>query len=364
MKVALVYDRINKWGGAESVLLALHELFPDAPLFTSVYVKEKTPWADNFHIRPSFLQSVPLLPKDRHENYPFLMGFAFESFTFDEFDLVISITHEFSKAIITKPHTLHVCYCLTPTSYLWSGYDTYFKPGLKKTLTKPLIDYLRFYDKIVANRPDHYIGISKEVQKRIKKYYNKESGLVYPPVTITKEQEKEGSSDYFLIVSRLVPNKRIDIAVEAFNNLGWPLKIIGTGRELEKLKAQAKSNIEFLGYLTDAEVRSYYRACKAFVLPGNEDFGITAVEAQSFGKPVIAYKKGGVLETVIEGKTGFFFEMQTPKSLAEVLKSADFKKIKPIDCIKNAERFSKDTFKKTFKEKINQLYNSYRAGYV
>src|SRR6187549_412431 len=148
MKVALVYDRINKWGGAESVLLALHDIFPDAPLYTSVYDKEKTPWAKVFDVRTSFLQKLPL-PKNNHEYYPFLMGIAFESFNFDEFDVVISVTHEFAKAIITKPGTLHICYCLTPTSYLWSGYDAYFKPGLMKTLTAPLVKYLRFYDKIV-----------------------------------------------------------------------------------------------------------------------------------------------------------------------------------------------------------------------
>lgn len=182
MKVALVYDRVNKFGGAERVLLALHEIWPKAPLYTSVYDKKAAPWANVFEVRTSFLQKLPL-PKNEHELYPFLMGIAFESFNFDEFDLVISVTHEFAKAIITKPKTFHLCYCLTPTSYLWSGYENYFhpKPGWFKFLSKPLINYLRWYDKIIAHRPDKYVAISKTVQERIKKIYNQESEVIYPP---------------------------------------------------------------------------------------------------------------------------------------------------------------------------------------
>ena len=170
MKVALVYDRINKWGGAESVLLALHEIFPNAPLFTSIYAKELTPWAKPFDVRTSFMQKLPI-PKNKHEYYPLLMGPAFETLNFDEFNVVISVTHEFAKAIITKPHTLHICYCLTPTRYLWSGTDAYLGGSLKKRLAEPIFNYLRFYDKIVSHRPDHYIAISRTVKDRIKKYY-------------------------------------------------------------------------------------------------------------------------------------------------------------------------------------------------
>ena len=181
MKVALVYDRVNKWGGAERVLLALHEIWPKAPLYTSVYDPAAAGWADCFEVRTSFLQKLPL-PKNEHELYPFLMGIAFESFNFDEFDLVISITSEFAKAIITKPKTFHICYCLTPTSYLWSGYEQYFKnKNYLKFFTRPLINYLRWYDKIIAHRPDKYIAISKTVQERIKKFYNQESSIIYPP---------------------------------------------------------------------------------------------------------------------------------------------------------------------------------------
>ena len=185
MKVALVYDRVNKFGGAERVLLALHEIWPEAPLYTSVYDKELTPWADSFEVRTSFLQKLPL-PKNEHEMYPFLMGIAFESFNFDEFDMVVSVTHEFAKAIITKPKTFHLCYCLNPVGYLWDSHDDYFsgKSRIFREISKPIVSYLRWYDRIVAARPDDYLTISKTVQERIKRIYNRESEVIYPPVAL------------------------------------------------------------------------------------------------------------------------------------------------------------------------------------
>src|ERR1035437_3756793 len=179
MKVALVYDRVNKWGGAERVLLALHKIFPEAPLFTSVYNAESAAWAKVFDVRTSFLQNFPKA-KTAHELYAVLMPLAFESFNFDNFDLVISVTSEAAKGIITKPSTLHICYCLTPTRYLWSGYNDYFKSSIFKLISKPLVSYLRFWDKIAAKRPDEYIAISIEVKNRIKKYYKRDSEVVYP----------------------------------------------------------------------------------------------------------------------------------------------------------------------------------------
>lgn len=369
MKVALVYDRVNKWGGAESVLLALHEIFPQAPLYTSVYDKNKAPWAKIFDVRTSFLQSLPI-PKNKHEYYPFLMGIAFESFNFDEFDLVISITSEFAKAIITKPSTLHVCYCLTPTSYLWSGYQQYFsnKSNFIKKLTLPLVKFLRYYDRSISSRPDKYIAISKAVQYRISKYYGKESIVVYPPVNIelrsksflqnknNKTSEKTTGNNYFLIVSRLVPNKRIDIAVRAFNELGLDLKVIGTGRQENDLKSLAKDNIEFLGSLTQEQLGRYYDNCLALIVPAAEDFGIVAVEAQSHGKPVLAFRGGGNLETIIENKTGWFFDEPTAQSLVVKITEINkmIKNVNPITCIENSKRYSKGTFHKEFKIAVNK----------
>ncbi len=356
MKVALVYDRINKFGGAERVLLALHEIWPDAPLYTSVYDKKLTPWADHIDVKTSFLQKLPL-PKNKHEYYPFLMGPAFETLVFDEFDVVISVTSEFCKAIVTKPKTLHVCYCLTPTGYLWSGYKDYYSSHHQLlVLTGQLINYLRFYDKIIANRPDNYIAISKTVQERIKKYYGQSSNIIYPPVNLGNISS---SGDFFLIVSRLVAHKQIAIAVKAFNRLELPLVIIGTGEEEKSLRRLAKPNIKFIGNLTDEELARYYRTCRAVVIPGVEDFNIVAVEAQSFGKPVIAYGVGGVTETVIENKTGWFFKEHNSQSLIDLISKINWKNFDSRDCQINARRFSKERFKKEFKTYIEKTYRQY-----
>lgn len=364
MKVALVYDRVNKWGGAERVLLALNKLFPDAPLYTSVYNPKTAPWAKVFpKVISSFLQNFPYAT--RHEPYATLMPLAFESFDFDEYDLVISITSEAAKGIITKPKTLHICYCLTPTRYLWSGYDEYFKNSILRFFSKPLVSYLQSWDKKAAYRPDLYIAVSKEVQRRIKKYYGRESKLIYPPMTLIADsawhvdkkttRQKPRATSYFLVVSRLVPYKRIDIAVEAFNKLGWSLKVIGTGLEGKRLKSLAKKNIEFLDNLTDEQLISYYENCLALVFPGNEDFGLTILEAQSFGKPVIAFKGGGALETVVEGKTGLFFDHQTAYELMKALRDFDRSKFNSKDCIAQAQKFNEKVFKQQFMSLIEKL---------
>ena len=364
LKVALIYDRLNKWGGAERVLLVLHELFPDAPLYTSVYGSIKASWAKVFEVKTSFLQNLPLAT--HHELFATLMPIAFESFNFDEFDLVISVTSEAAKGIITKPKTRHICYCLTPTRYLWSGYDEYFKNPILRFLSKPIVAYLRFWDKIAAQRPDAFIAISKEVQSRIRKYYERKSEIVYPPVEAFSHQRLTFSSkldagaldarrSYFLIVSRLVPYKKIDLAVKTFNKLKLPLKIIGIGSEMGRLKAMAKSSIEFLGNLTDKELVRYYSECRALIFPGLEDFGLTILEAQSFDKPVIAFRAGGALETIIEGKTGIFFNQQTVESLCQAIKQFNNITIDPEDCIKQASKFSFETFKKQFMNAINNV---------
>ncbi len=232
MKVALVYDRVNKWGGAERVLLALHELFPDAPLFTSVYDKKRAQWAKHFSIIPSFLQKIPFAPS-RHELFALAMPVAFESFSFDGYDLIISITSEAAKGIITKPQTTHICYCLTPTRYLWSGYQEYFTDFLFTFLSFPANAYLRNWDKKASRRPDHFIAISREVQERIGTYYGRESVVIYPPMTFANSKSearnpkrmqhaKSKKEGYFLVVSRLskfTTYKRVDLAIKACNAL-------------------------------------------------------------------------------------------------------------------------------------------------
>jgi len=353
MKVALVYDRVNKIGGAERVLEVFHEIWPEAPLYTAVYNPKTAPWAKKFKVIPSFLNKWPLAKK-HHEFYPWLTPMAFESFDFSGFDLVISITSAEAKGIITKPKTKHLCYCLTPTRYLWSGYQNYFQNSFFRFLSRPTVNYLRQWDKIAAQRPDEYLAISKNIQSRIKKYYNRDAKIIYPPVDTKKFYPalKNQTGDYFLIVSRLVSYKKIGIVIEAFNQLGWSLKIIGSGSEMKKLKKMAKSNIQFLNQLTDQELLSYYQNCRALVFPQEEDFGLVPLEAQACGKPVIAFAKGGALETVIEGKTGTFFYPQTSKALIKKLKEFKIDNYKSEDCRENAEKFAAGLFKKKFKQLV------------
>lgn len=355
MRVALVYDRVNKWGGAERVLLALHQIFPQAPLYASVYEPNKAGWARVFpQVVPSFLQKLSFF-RDKHEYLSPLMPLAFESFSFDEYDLVISVTSEAAKGIITKPGTFHICYCLTPTRYLWGDYDLYFSSKIAKTIARPLINYLRNWDKMASSRPDAIVSISKAVRDRVKRYYNRESEVIYPPVDIEKLKTQNSKlknssqkSKFFLIVSRLVPYKRVDIAIAAFNRLNWPLIIIGKGSQEKKLMKMAKKNIRFMDSLTDAQLAVYYKNCQALVVTQEEDFGIAIVEAQAFGKPVIAFNAGGASEIVVSGKTGLFFEQQSPDSLEKAIVSFQKMVFDPRDCIQNASLFSKQRFKKRF----------------
>ena len=361
-KVAFVYDRVNKWGGAERLLLALHQIWPAAPLYTAVYNPKTAPWAKNFIVIPSFLNKFPLA-KGHHEAYPWLMPLVFESFDFSSYDLVISVTSEAAKGIITTPKTLHICYCLTPTRYLWSGYEDYFTNRLQRWVSGPLVNYLRGWDKVAAQRPDYYLVISENVQKRISKYYGRESEVIYPPVDTQEWKMENGKwkiGGYFLIVSRLVTYKKIDIAIKAFNQLRLPLRIVGVGKDMGRLKRMAASNIEFLGQLTDQQLLVYYLNSLAVVFPQDEDFGIVPLEAQSCGRPVIAFRGGGALETVIENKTGLFFQPQTIGALIEAIKRFEKMKFDPVICRENAQKFSQIIFKKNIKRIIEEKWQNFR----
>ncbi len=356
MKTAIVYDRVNKWGGAEVTLLALHEIFPDAPLYTSVYNPKRAPWAKVFpKVFYSYLQKIPLA-STRHEHLAPLMPSSFELFNFDEYELVISVTSEAAKGIITKPGTLHVCLCLTPTRYLWSQYDLYFRNSLFKTITKPVVAYLRSWDRIASNRPDLLVANSKAVRARIKKYYGRESEVIYPPVDLdnfSTAKLKTKKKNYYLVVSRLVKYKKVDLAIRAFNELDKPLIIVGIGSEERNLKKSANKNIEFAGYLTHKELARYYQEARALVFPQEEDFGITAVEAQAAGTPVIAYSAGGARETVINKKTGLFFNKQTKDSLIVAIEKFETLKFKESNLINNANKYSTTRFRNEILKLIN-----------
>ncbi|MCX6704092.1 MAG: glycosyltransferase, partial [Candidatus Woesebacteria bacterium] len=274
---------------------------------------------------------------------------AFESFDLARFDLVISVTSEAAKGIRTKPGTMHICYCLTPTRYLWSHHDEYFKGATLKGVTKPFVDYLRKWDKIAATRPDKIIAISSEVKSRIKKYYQRDSEIIFPPSNTTLIRiNRVNEGKYYLVVSRLVGYKKVDLVIEAFNKLGYPLVIIGTGRQEKKLKRKAKNNIKFVGQVSERDLHEYYAHAKALIMPQEEDFGIVAVEAQSFGVPVIAYKKGGAIDTVIDSKTGIFFEQQKPKNLISAVRKFEKMVFDSSVLMTNANRFSDSKFKKEF----------------
>lgn len=384
MKVALVYDRVNKWGGAERVLLALHEIFPDAPLYTAVYSPDKAEWASVFpKVIPSFLQKIPYLNM-HHELLGAFTPIAFETFSttggpssgwdFSDYDLVISVTSEAAKGIITRPPTKHICYCLTPTRYLYSGYEDYLhNPPSKlswipfyEQVSKPFLAYTRYWDQIAAQRPDHYVAISSAVKKRIKKYYYRNSEVIFPPVEIEKfaisnSQLTKIKQDYYLIVSRLIPYKKVDLAIKAFNKLDDKLVIVGTGSEEKYLRSIAKDNIEFKGFVSDEKVVSYFQNAKAFIYPQEEDFGITAVEAQATGCPVIAYKAGGVLDTVVDPlmesgpATGVYFDRQDEESLINAIKRFNQLSFSKKELVNNAERYSKDRFLKEFDEMVKKI---------
>lgn len=372
MKIAFVYDRVNKFGGAERILLALHDIWPSAPLYTSVYDKNRSKWAKVFpEVMPSFLQKIPFA-LSRHELIPYLMPFAFESFQFDEYDLIISVTSEASKSIITKPHTYHICYCLTPTRYLWSSYFHYkdmINFGILTPIAKLIYPYisrkLRYWEAISASRPDLFIAISEVVASRIKKYYNREAKIILPPVDTEKFIPKTSvaTENYYLIVSRLVSYKRIDLAIEAFNKLGWPLIIIGRGSKLKELKKKAYPNITFISkHLTDDELMSYYQNCKAIIFPGDEDLGLVPVEAQAAGIPVIAYKCGGALETIMEGVTGEFFDKPESESLINALLLFTKKQYNKDIIRKHSQTFDINRFKKVFKNYVEEQYIKYQKS--
>lgn len=334
MKVALVHDYLNQMGGAERVVLAFHEIFPDAPIYTSIYDPRRVDAAfREMDIRTSFMQKLPLVKKHHQPFLPFY-PFAMELLDLRGFDLVLSSSSAFGKGVITRPETMHICYCHTPMRWCWN-YDEYVEREqlgrISRSILPFLITGLRVWDQTSAMRVDHFIANSPIVAERIQKYYRRDAVVIPPPVDVSRfafEPETQ-LEDYYLIVSRFMPYKRIDLAIEACNRLHLPLVIIGSGRDEKRLKSIAGPTIRFMGRLSDAEVLHYYAHCRALILPGEEDFGITPLEAQASGRPVIAYGAGGALASVIDEVTGTFFHEQTVESLVAALASFDERKYTP-----------------------------------
>jgi len=349
MQVALVHDYLNQMGGAERVVLALHEIFPHAPLYTSIYDPKRVDAAfQKIDVRTTFMQKLPLVKK-HHQPFLPLYPFAMERLDLRGYDLVLSSSSAFGKGVITRPETMHICYCHTPMRWCWN-YDEYVERERLGRISRSVLPFLmtglRVWDQMSATRVDHFIANSPVVADRIQKYYRREAVVIPPPVEASRFTFDPTivPDEYFLIVSRFMPYKRIDLAIEACNRLQLPLVIIGSGRDENRLKSIAGPTIRFTGRLSDEEVLYYYAHCRAFILPGEEDFGITPLEAQASGRPVIAYGAGGALASVVEGVTGTFFQTQTPESLIAALASFNERIYDPQTIRNHALEFDKPRF--------------------
>ncbi|MFH0834426.1 MAG: glycosyltransferase [Patescibacteria group bacterium] len=361
LRVALVHDWLTDFGGAERVLLALHEIFPDAPIFTSFFRPENLPMFADADIRTSYLQKIPFAKNHHRVFFPFMPA-AIESFDLSEFDLVISDSSSgCAKGIITKPETLHICYCHNPNRALWDGSHEYLRLHEKnfgwlarKMIPRQLMK-MRIWDRVAADRVDHFIANSDFVARRIAKYYQRESTVIHPPVeTKNFAPNDEKAKDYFLAVGRLIPYKRFDLAIQAANILGVKLRVVGVGPEERKLRAMAGPTVKFFGKVSEEILQKMYRECRALIFPQVEDFGLTAVEVQASGRPVIAFRGGGALETVRENHSGIFFAEPTVSSLADALQKAAKKRWVKKAIVKNAERFDVINFKKKILKFVEQ----------
>ncbi len=331
MKVALVHDWLTGMRGGERCLEVFCELFPDADLYTLLHVKGSVSAAIEKHsIKTSFIQNLPY----SHLYYRYYLPLfpkAIETFDLSEYELVLSSSHCVAKGVKTSPQTLHISYIHTAMRYIWDQYHHYFGNGRSDPLAKLtmpfLLPYLRRWDVKTGQLPTYLIASSNHVAQRIQNYYNREPVVIHPPVDVSFFKPSNKDEGYYLVVSALSPYKRVDLAIKAFNQLKWPLKIIGSGPEERRLKQIAGPTVELLGWMTDTDLREAYVACRAIVFPGEEDFGIVPLEAMACGKPVIAYGSGGVIESVIPVQninantpTGVFFYQQTPEAIIEALK--------------------------------------------
>lgn len=364
MKIALVHDYLVQYGGAERVLENFCKIFPHAPIFTMVYDEKLTNGAFRGRtIHTSFLQKIPLV-SSHHRAWPLLMPVAIESFDLSAYDVVLSDSNSYAKGIITGADTLHITYCHTPMRYAWDDCHRHMREFEYSRLTRRFLpfgmSYLRLWDRVSSDRPDRYLANSEFVARRIKKYYHQNATVIHPPVDWERFSVADRAEDFYLLVGRALPYKRFDIVVSAFNQLKLPLKIIGKGPEMEKLKQSAKANIEFLGYLSDQETSDYYRRCRALIFPSEEDFGITPLEAMASGRPVIAYRSGGALETVVENRTGIFFDEQTPAAIARAVSDFRAEAFDPHLIRAHAQQFKQESFQNDIRELVEREYLNFK----
>ncbi len=362
MNLALVHDWLNQRGGAEDVLETLVGMYPARPVYTSLYAPDlMPPFYREWDIRKLWLDRAPGI-HEHHQPYLPLYPLAWGGLDLSSYDVILSNKSGFCHGVQHDAKTLHVCYCLAPTRYVWQ-LDAYIaREGFGKVIDvglRPLIAAMRRWDYAAAQRVDHFIAISSEIQQRIQTYYDRPSVVIYPPVDTTRFQPSASVEDYYLVVSRLIPYKRIDLAVQAATRLGVPLKVGGKGRDLERLKEIAGPTVEFLGYVSDAALPDLMARCKAFIFPGLEDFGITPVQAQAAGRPVIAYAGGGALDTVIPGKTGVLFPEMTVESLMAAMQSFDASAYNTAVIRAHAEQFDTSVFTHEISTYVEQAWEGF-----
>jgi len=348
MNIALVHDWLNQIGGAEYVLETLVGLYPAAPIYTSIYWPQGMPAAyGRWDIRTSFMDRLPFV-KQHHQPFLPLYPLAFESFDLSGYDLVLSNKSGFCHGVVTPPGTHHICYCLTPTRYLWDFGHYAQREGigrLSRGLLQPVLSYLRLWDRLAADRVDQFVAISRAVQGRIEKVYRRPATVIYPPVDTERFSPAAGPlEDYYLIVSRLIPYKRVDLAVRAMTQLNRPLIVVGDGRDRARLESLAGPTVTFTGRLPDSEVTDLTGRCRAFIFPGVDDFGIAPVEAMAAGRPVIAFAAGGALDTVLEGETGLFFRAPTVEALVAAVEEFETLRFEPARIRQHAELFDRAVF--------------------
>jgi glycosyltransferase involved in cell wall biosynthesis len=382
LHVALIHDWLITLGGADRVLLALHDVFPQAPVFVALHALGGLPESfRRLDVRGTWLQRLPGAPR-RHRWLVPLMPFAFANLNLRGYDVIVSSSHACAKGVTVPDGAIHVCYCHTPMRYAWDLPQEYLDatPAIMQPAVRAALAWLRQWDRATSHRVDHFIANSHFVAGRIRQHYGRAATVIYPPIDtdfFTPAEDSAlpparlsghssgnapGERDFYLCVSRLVGYKRVGLAVEAFNRLGSPLVVVGGGPERPRLEAVARGNVRIVGEVSDAALRGYYRQCRALVFPGEEDFGMVPVEAQACGRPVIAYARGGVLESVVDGVTGVFFKEQTPEALAAALQKAEDVRWDRATIRRYAERFSHQRFIKEITSFIGAVVRETPAG--
>lgn len=365
MKIAIAHDYLIQMGGAERVVEVFHSMYPEAPIYTTVFSDSRLSHnLKDADIRASWLQNIPGVKSNFKSVLP-LYPIAIRDFDFRDFDIVLSSSSAFMKSIQVPKHTFHICYCHTPMRFAWD-YDTYMsgqsRSNLFKSMLRLYMNRLKTWDQKTSVHVDQYVANSSVVKHRIRSYYQRDADVIFPPINTSRFKSSTRIGDYYLIVSRLNSYKRIDLAIEAFNRNGMKLCIVGEGPDRKRLEGMAKPNIEFLGRLEDAHVTKLMAECRALIFPGIEDFGITPLEANAAGRPVIAFQGGGALDTIQPYVNGVFFRKHEVEDVLEAVQAVEGHDWNIDGIMKHAQKFDESTFKEQFKKYVEQAYVNFLKG--